>query len=59
MIALKPAASLDQVVEAHRRLEAGGLAGKLVLCPDLLLRFEQVPPQRERVSTSVDTTPAT
>jgi NADPH:quinone reductase-like Zn-dependent oxidoreductase len=27
--------SFDQVVEAHRRLEAGGLAGKLVLCPDL------------------------
>jgi NADPH:quinone reductase-like Zn-dependent oxidoreductase len=27
--------SLDQVAEAHRRLEAGGLEGKLVLCPDL------------------------
>ncbi len=27
--------SFDQVVEAHRRLEAGGLEGKLVLCPDL------------------------
>jgi len=25
----------DQVAEAHRRLEAGGLDGKLVLCPDL------------------------
>jgi NADPH:quinone reductase-like Zn-dependent oxidoreductase len=27
--------SFDQVADAHRRLEAGGLAGKLVLCPDL------------------------
>jgi len=27
--------SFDEVAEAHRRLEAGGLAGKLVLCPDL------------------------
>jgi NADPH:quinone reductase len=27
--------SFDEVVEAHRSLEAGGLEGKLVLCPDL------------------------
>jgi NADPH:quinone reductase-like Zn-dependent oxidoreductase len=27
--------SLDEVAEAHRRLEAGGLEGKLVLCPEL------------------------
>jgi NADPH:quinone reductase-like Zn-dependent oxidoreductase len=27
--------SFDEVVEAHRRLEAGGLEGKLVLCPEL------------------------
>ena len=33
--------SFEEVAEAHRRLEAGGLAGKLVLCPDL-------PPQREQ-----------
>ncbi len=26
--------SFDQVAEAHRRIESGGLAGKLVLCPD-------------------------
>jgi NADPH:quinone reductase-like Zn-dependent oxidoreductase len=26
--------SFDEVAEAHRRLEAGGLEGKLVLCPD-------------------------
>ncbi len=25
----------DRVAEAHRRIEAGGLKGKLVLCPDL------------------------
>jgi NADPH:quinone reductase-like Zn-dependent oxidoreductase len=28
--------SFDDVVEAHRRVEAGGLEGKLVLCPDLV-----------------------
>lgn len=27
--------AFEEVVEAHRRLEAGGLDGKLVLCPDL------------------------
>ena len=27
--------SFDEVAEGHRRLEAGGLEGKLVLCPDL------------------------
>ncbi len=27
--------SFDEVADAHRRLEAGGLQGKLVLCPDL------------------------
>jgi NADPH:quinone reductase-like Zn-dependent oxidoreductase len=30
--------SFDQVAEAHRRLEAGGLDGKLVLCPELAPR---------------------
>ena len=39
--------SFDEVAEAHRRLEAGGLEGKLVLCPDLLSRRERVPSQRE------------
>jgi NADPH:quinone reductase-like Zn-dependent oxidoreductase len=34
--------SFDQVVEAHRRLESGGLEGKLVLCPDLSLPRERV-----------------
>jgi NADPH2:quinone reductase len=45
--------SFDEVAEAHRRLEAGGLEGKLVLCPDLLSRRDQVPPQREPRPTSV------
>jgi NADPH:quinone reductase len=38
--------SLDEVAEAHRRLEAGGLEGKLVLCPDL-------PSRRDRARTSI------
>ena len=33
--------SLDEVADAHRRLEAGGLEGKLVLCPDLPSRPDQ------------------
>jgi NADPH2:quinone reductase len=37
--------AFDEVAEAHRRLEAGGLEGKLVLCPDL-------PSQRGRVPTA-------
>ena len=27
--------SFDKVADAHRRLEAGGLEGKIVLCPEL------------------------
>jgi NADPH:quinone reductase-like Zn-dependent oxidoreductase len=37
--------SFDGVAEAHRRLEAGGLTGKLVLCP-------QLPSRRDRTATS-------
>jgi NADPH:quinone reductase len=37
--------SFDDVAEAHRRLEAGGLEGKLVLCSDL-------PSRRDRVLTA-------
>ncbi|WFU44882.1 medium chain dehydrogenase/reductase family protein [Bradyrhizobium sp. CB82] len=33
--------SLDDVVDAHWRLEAGGLEGKLVLCPELTSRRDQ------------------
>ena len=39
--------SFDEVAAAHRRLEAGGLEGKLVLCPDLALRRDRVTPQHE------------
>jgi NADPH:quinone reductase-like Zn-dependent oxidoreductase len=39
--------SFDGVAEAHRRLEAGGLDGKLVLCPALSLRRQKVPQLRE------------
>jgi NADPH:quinone reductase len=39
--------SFDEVAEAHRRLEAGGLEGKLVLCPDLPWRRKGVSPQGE------------
>jgi NADPH:quinone reductase-like Zn-dependent oxidoreductase len=34
--------SFDEVIEAHRRLEAGGLNGKLVLCPDLTPQRDQM-----------------
>ncbi|HSA59579.1 MAG TPA: medium chain dehydrogenase/reductase family protein [bacterium] len=36
--------SFDEVAEAHRRLEAGGLEGKIVLCPEL-------PSRRDRAAT--------
>jgi NADPH2:quinone reductase len=36
--------SFDEIAEAHRRLEVGGLEGKLVLCPDL-------PSQRDRAAS--------
>ena len=48
--------SFDEVAEAHRRLEAGGLEGKLVLCPDLPSRRER--PQHEPKSTSIQVMPA-
>jgi hypothetical protein len=35
--------SFDEIADAHRRLEAGGLDGKLVLCPDLPSRRDRVP----------------
>ena len=38
--------SFGEVAEAHRRLEAGGLEGKLVLCPALPSRRDRGPPQR-------------
>ena len=52
--------SFDEVAEAHRRLEAGGLEGKLVLCPDLPSRRDRVSPQREPNPGNVrDRPPAT
>jgi NADPH:quinone reductase-like Zn-dependent oxidoreductase len=45
--------SFDEVADAHRRIEAGGLEGKLVLCPDLPSRRDRVPPQRELGATFV------
>jgi NADPH:quinone reductase-like Zn-dependent oxidoreductase len=51
--------SFDEVVEAHRRLEAGGLDGKLVLCPDLPPRPDRLPTQREPRPASLQATPAT
>jgi NADPH:quinone reductase-like Zn-dependent oxidoreductase len=48
--------SFDEVAEAHRRLEAGGLEGKLVLCPDLPPRRDRAPPQGE--PSAIRATPA-
>jgi NADPH:quinone reductase-like Zn-dependent oxidoreductase len=45
--------SFDEVAEAHRRLEAGGLDGKLVLCPDLPLRRDRAPRRQEPGPASV------
>jgi NADPH2:quinone reductase len=45
--------SFDEVAEAHRRLEAGGLEGKLVLCPDLPSPSDRVPPQRELAAVAI------
>lgn len=39
--------SFDEIAEAHRRVEGGGLEGKLVLCPDLPPRAERVLAERE------------
>jgi NADPH:quinone reductase-like Zn-dependent oxidoreductase len=39
--------SFDEITEAHRRVEEGGLDGKLVLCPDLAPRSERMPAQLE------------
>jgi NADPH:quinone reductase-like Zn-dependent oxidoreductase len=44
--------AFEEVAEAHRRLEAGGLEGKLVLCPDLPSRRDRPPLQREPNPTS-------
>jgi NADPH:quinone reductase len=51
--------SFDEVAEAHRRLEAGGLEGKLVLCPDLSSRPDRVPVQLQPGPASRQAAPAT
>ncbi len=51
--------SFEEVAEAHRRLEAGGLEGKLVLCPDLPSPRDRVSPQREPGVAAVQAPPAT
>src|SRR5262245_52095975 len=51
--------SFDDVAEAHRRLEAGGLEGKLVLCPDLPSRRDRVSLQRQPRPASTQVTAAT
>jgi NADPH:quinone reductase len=44
--------SFDGVAEAHRRLEVGGLEGKLVLCPYLPPRRDRALSERETDATS-------
>ncbi len=44
--------SFEEVAEAHRRLEAGGLDGRLVLCPDVPPRGDRLPSQRKAVANS-------
>jgi NADPH:quinone reductase len=46
--------SFDEVTEAHRRLEAGGLEGKLVLCPDHPSPRERAPGRRETGMTATE-----
>jgi NADPH:quinone reductase-like Zn-dependent oxidoreductase len=44
--------SFNEVAEAHRRLEEGGLEGKIVLCPDLPSRDDRgLPPHKPRLAT--------
>jgi NADPH:quinone reductase-like Zn-dependent oxidoreductase len=50
--------SFDEVAEAHRRLEAGGLEGKVVLCPDLPSRHHRGLPQHKPRLATVRASPA-
>jgi hypothetical protein len=50
--------SFDKVAEAHRRLEAGGLEGKLVLCPDPPSRRDRVLLQHKPHPASTQVTAA-
>jgi NADPH:quinone reductase-like Zn-dependent oxidoreductase len=51
--------SFAEVAEAHRRLEAGGLAAKLVLCPDLPSPRDRALAERETGTTSKQATSPT
>jgi NADPH:quinone reductase-like Zn-dependent oxidoreductase len=51
--------SFDRVADAHRRLEAGGLDGKLVLCPELPSRQHRNAPPREAHPITIQPPPAT
>lgn len=44
--------AFEDVSEAHRRLEAGGLEGKLVLCPGLASPRDRVPPAMKTATAS-------
>jgi NADPH2:quinone reductase len=50
--------SLDEVADAHRRLEAGGLQGKIVLCPDLDSPRDRAQSPRQPRPTSAAPPPA-
>jgi NADPH:quinone reductase len=50
--------SFDEVADAHRRLEAGGLDGKLVLCPNLPSRREREAVVRKARVLPMSFTPA-
>ncbi len=47
--------AFDEVPDAHRRLEAGGLEGKLVLCPNLPSRRDRVPRETATASKEAPT----
>jgi NADPH:quinone reductase-like Zn-dependent oxidoreductase len=47
--------AFEDVSEAHRRLEAGGLEGKLVLCPGIPSPRSPVPPAKKTVAASDET----
>jgi NADPH2:quinone reductase len=51
--------SFDEFAKAHARLEAGGLEGKLVLCPDSAPQRDQMPLPREPIPTPLEAMPAT
>ncbi|HZJ63301.1 MAG TPA: zinc-binding dehydrogenase [Kofleriaceae bacterium] len=51
--------SFEEVAEAHRRLEAGGLEGRLVLCPALPPQHDGDPPLHASRPTPMPTASAT